>query len=282
MNRSIGVCLGIASGVLALVAAGLPGCASETTRRVVVEGVAGTGSGPLALDIQNQLGEVEVQIDPTCASPVVEAIPLVLTRPMGQIDRESSFKPWTAAQVAEDEGGRRVLRVLCTAAENQPPRPVYLLVRVPACEGVRVKNVGGPVTLTEVGGAIEVSCTPSTPLMWTDGSTVTVRTSRALTSEVTISSTDGAVSLTMPTTSAGAIEVIAPDTAINLAAVPGDQETGRTRTNLRGAYFGSLNSGQNAISLRSGVRVIVETTTPPPVLPVRHAEAAAAPDTPSN
>ncbi len=281
MNRVIGVGLGAILIAALAGTGGLTGCAASDTRRVPIEGVETATVGPLALDIQNQLGEVQVVVEPGLAQPYVEAIPFSEERPIGQVDRAAALKPWVAAQVSEAEPGGRVLRVLCTAAENQPVRPVYLNVRVPRCDGVRVKNVGGPVTLTGVGGAVEVNCTPSTPTIWQEGAAVRVRTDRALTSGVTISSTDGEVVLILPRTSSGSIEALSPDTVVSLAQVAGAQNMGDTRTDVRGTYFGSLNNGEAAINLKSGKRIRMTTTTEPPVFETRRVEAGSEPTAPA-
>ncbi len=269
-----GICLVLGSVVAAIAALPLSGCANGSSRGVPLAGAESNTAGPLAVDVQNQLGEVEVVVDPTVTRPFVEAVPMTRTAPMGPIDRDSNFKPWVAGQIAESEGGR-ILRVLSTAREGEAPRPVYILVRVPSCEGVRVRNTGGPVTLTGVGGTIDVETTPGTRGLWDEGAAVRMRTTREVASNVSLVSSDGEVLMTVPWKSKGKIEAQAPETIIQIAAVPELQSNGAATTSLNGRYTGSLNGGENAINLRSGTRVRFTTTYEPVPYPPKRAAATA-------
>jgi len=253
-----GICLAmivVSSASLAMLAAG---CAGGTSHTVAIAEVETIGPGALAIDVQNQLGEVEVVVDAAAAHPFVEAVPMDPEASTGRIDRGSAFIPWTAAQVAVGEGGR-VLRVLCTAREGEPARPVYLRVRVPECEGVRVRNRGGPVTLQGISGSIDVDNLPSTPPMWDEGAAVYVRTQSALDRDVTLVSSDGEVVLSMARSSRGKLAVHAPETRVDLAAVKGTQKSDGSVTAGSGSFTGTLNGGDNAITLRSGRRATLTT-----------------------
>lgn len=275
MRFSGGFCSGTKCAAAVVITLVLSACHSVQSRNVPVSGLSTVKQGVLAVDVQNQLGEVEVVVDAHEPAPRVEAIPLKRDVPISQVDRASAEKPWVAAQVSDDAGGN-VLRVLCTAPENQTPAPVYLRIVVPDCQGVRVKNSGGPVTLTGVGGAIEVECTPSTPAMWDGGAAIHVSTRRAITSNVLLSSTDGEVVLVVGRSSTGKIEALSPDSEIKIAASEGIATNGLVATNVRGRYTSSFNGGDNPITLRSGKRIRFSTTTEPVPDAVKPADTAPA------
>lgn len=283
MSKTIGFRLvaAILSGIAAM---GVAGCSTTGTNaqcEVKIDRADDPGVGPLGVDVQNQLGEVEVTVDPAVEHPFVEAVPMATGSPMGSIDRESGASPWAAAQIGTSEGGR-VLRVLCTSREGESARPVYLRVVVPACDGVRVRNSGGPATVVDVGGTIDVQTTPSAAYSWPEGGAVRVRTSRVLKSNVTLVSSDGEVSLDLPRSSTGTIVAESPNTRVDLATVKGTQSNSEARTSLRGVYSVSLNEGTNTLTLRSGrgVRLTteVERVPWPPTGGAKGAPGAAAAD----
>lgn len=183
--------------VLAALCAG--GCAARAPKAVVPirgEGSVAGASAP-AVDVQNAWGAVCVRVDPEARGPRVQANP---------IEGPSKATPdWVAAEIVPDQG-RAVLRVLAVPGEPGKDQRVYILVTVPACSGVRVRNAGGEVTLENVSGAIQVENGGA----GRPGGDVIVRTAAALTDHVALRTTAGHVRLTMAPGSAGEITATAP------------------------------------------------------------------------
>jgi hypothetical protein len=161
---------------------------------VAIEGMdqAGVMDTPPAVDIQNHRGSVTVIVSPHVDVPRVTA----LVHQSGDVAPEVR---WTAASMAMDNG-RPVLRVLSTAEETGAgDMPVDIRVILPACGGVRVQNDGGPVTLQDVAGAIEVH----NSLNAVDGRSIFVETWQDLTAPMLLRSERGNVEVRMGRDSAG-------------------------------------------------------------------------------
>lgn len=167
----------------AAVLSGLGGCKMNSRARTVpLQGEALPAGAPLAVDVDNRAGTVVVRVDPKVTAPVVWAQPA----DGSSVKKE---KPWAAADLAQQDE-RWVLRVMAGAGETaEDGTPVIVTVTVPACEGVRVKNAGGPVTLKGVGGAISVTNSD----MGGQTAGISVDTKRDLTAPVTLVSTGGDV-----------------------------------------------------------------------------------------
>ncbi|HYE60520.1 MAG TPA: hypothetical protein VD997_00865 [Phycisphaerales bacterium] len=185
--------------LLVAAAALLTGCQDQlrdavpTVGVVPIEGVETAAQGlPPAIDVQNHRGSVTIIVDPAAPGPSVSALPHV----SGPVDATIR---WTAAALQEDNG-RPVLRVLSSPEETgAPDAPVNITITVPECGGVRVRNDGGPVTLRNVAGAIEVH----TGLGANDGRAIDIETMEPLTDPILLRAERGSVHLLMGRGSAG-------------------------------------------------------------------------------
>lgn len=220
--------------------AGTGGCQMNRKARAVpltgIEETASLASAPLAVDVENQSGTVLVRVDPKVKTPTVTA------RPADGRRIKKTDQPWaTAALAAQDE--RRVLRVVAGEAEGAPAEAIIVTVVVPSCDGVRVKNAGGPVTLEGVGGAVSVANAD----MGERTARITVDTTRDLTLPVSLISTGGDVRCTAGLGTAGRVTLNAPNGHTEMRAkfatrVGGGQNQGTTWT----ATFGQ---SDNTITL---------------------------------
>ena len=126
-----------------------PGCERLRERRLVSIADNGPISGPLGIDIDNRLGTVRVEVVNDLAAPVIWA------GCSGDTETERTPDYVTAALVTQH--GRSTLRVLSTTVSGSvTPKPVNIRIKVPACDGIRVRNSGGSVWLKGVSGAIDV------------------------------------------------------------------------------------------------------------------------------
>lgn len=192
------------AGTVALLAV-LGGAGCQMNRKAQTVAVTGidqsgeTASAPLAIDIENSSGTVIVRVDPKASGP------RVLARPADGRRVRKTDKPWAAAELAmQDE--HRVLRVSAGGGEG-PAEPVIITVVVPACEGIRVKNAGGPVQLRGVGGAITVTNAD----LGGRTAAIEVETRRDLTMPVSLISTGGDVTCIAGPGTVGKVTLNTPD-----------------------------------------------------------------------
>ncbi|MCC6675566.1 MAG: hypothetical protein IT436_00345 [Phycisphaerales bacterium] len=217
------------------------GCDMNRRARTVplsgVEETASLSSAPLAVDIENRSGTVVVRVDPTAKQPAVMARPAD-----GRAIRKDD-KPWAAAELAaQDE--HRVLRVVAGGGDTQElMTPIIVTVVVPSCDGVRVKNAGGPVTLEGVGGAISVSNTD----LGGKTARIAVETRRDLTLPVSLVSTGGDVSCLAGHGTAGKVTLTAtnghPEIRVRSAT-----RFGASQSTAEG-WTGTFGSSDNPITL---------------------------------
>lgn len=178
-----------------------------------LEATAELASAPLAVDIENWSGTVVVKVDRGAREPRVTA------RPADGRSVKKDDKPWAAAEMVAEEG-HRVLRVVAGGGE-EPAAPVIVTVTVPGCDGVRVRNAGGPVTLRGVGGAIAVVNTD----LGGRKASITLDTKRDLTMPVSLTSTGGDVRCTAGSGTAGRVTLTAPKDKLEVRVKAADRFT---------------------------------------------------------
>ncbi|QOJ00765.1 MAG: hypothetical protein HRU70_09770 [Phycisphaeraceae bacterium] len=240
---------------LALSTAFAGGCSLPTDHavKINVSPTAARIDRSYAVDIENRGGEVRVVVEPGLTSPIIEAV--VTDQGGGFLRRtpDPTVKGWYAADVTVRDG-RPLLRVLTKRSDDtQPATYVGLTVRVPSCDGLRVRNTGGPVVAKGVWGEIRIENGFGGGV----GGDVRVSTTRRLTDPIELSSTGGDVTLLMPRDSTGRFEITNPEGHIDFAART-DQLSGVRRTST--VHRAVVNNGQNEVRLstaRGTVRVEV-------------------------
>mgnify|MGYP001321631575 CR=1 FL=1 len=227
---------------LAVVAAAtsLAGCKAPKSKRIAIAGPAVVAGGAVGLDVQNQNGGVRVVVD----SGRPEAVVVARTRSGGRVVTEGEgAHAWIAAE-SVDQDGRSVLRVLATPTEEGSDDPVDLVIFMPRCDGLIVRNAGGPVELVGVSGAVDVeSGGAGRPGGW-----IRLRSDHAIASPVRLITDEGTVVCIVTPDSAGRISMNAPHGSAKIFA---------PQTVLLGAQVSqtaisaTLNGGSNDIVLHT-------------------------------
>lgn len=174
------------SVLFALLAAWLPaGCALKSPMRVAVTGAEVPATGPVAADIQNVRGAVELIVEKWLDRPVVEVIPLEGGRPVDTAEH-------VATSLTHEEYGS-ILRVVSSDTARGAAPPMLLRVRMPACDGVRIRTSQGGVLAVGIGGAIDIAAVQADHAR----GIITVRTRREISHPVSIKTDSGDVTVTL-------------------------------------------------------------------------------------
>jgi len=210
------------------------GCERLRERRLV--GIADNHpiSGPLGIDIDNRLGSVRLEVAPELAAPVIWA------GCSGDTETERTPDYVTASMVTVN--GRSTLRVLsATVSATATPKPVNIRIKVPACDGLRIRNSGGSVWAKGVSGAIDIeNDTPG----HSGGTTVFV--SKPLHDSVKIHVKSGGIDLRVPDGSCGILTASAPAGVI---AVDAAKTASRDVVTTGSRYSAKLGQCDNEITL---------------------------------
>lgn len=165
------------------------GCSSDSAFMVDPVGPAIPAGAPLALDVENAFGSVNVVAAPRITEPTVEARLRTVQWTSNTDPAAKGRDAWVSAETVE-QGGRYILRILSDtppAADGAaPPVQIDLIVRLPACDGIMIRNAGGPVRVKGARGAVDIANgSPARP-----GGIVEYRTNHAIVDPVTITSTN--------------------------------------------------------------------------------------------
>jgi len=267
-SRSAGLVL---AAIVSGVGVGLSGGCAPNASHVDITGADSVQTWTVcAVDVENYAGEVTVWVDPTLQQPVIRCEKLVPgTAPSTHVSTQVAA---TTSAVVSQADGRLVLRVTTRREEESQAELVHLSVRVPSCDGLRIRNTGGMVRVEEVGGALDILNIGGINRLSPD---VIVRTDREIVAPVSIISNGGGfVELSMSSESAGRLDLQGPRGFVEVKAERGRLESVRTD----GITFtGVLNRGEHSMKLRSdrgGVLVrLVKETQPSPELAATSAPA---------
>jgi hypothetical protein len=173
----------------------LIGCAQSTEHRYAFELAPTTGA--LAVDVENFRGSVEVRADLRTDRPHVIATPHAGAA-LGEEQAAALAGSWVSATL-EEESARAVLHVRGTSPrENTGDHWVNLVIRVPRCDGVRIRNTGGTVLVVGTRGGTEIR---------NHLGAVEFRTNESVTDPVTITTTDGDIYFQVSSGSSGAFDL---------------------------------------------------------------------------
>ncbi len=207
------------------------GCAAMPPRGEVaaIDLPAGIeGTTPMAVDVETSRGDVLVEVDPRAKAPRVVAM---TTNARGERVRAS----WAAAMVEQAEP-YPILRVLAMADDRAARAD--LTVIVPACVGLRVRNVGGDVTVRGVRGAVDVQSGSDV----TPGGNVSVSLGEALDAPLMVRSSRGSVVVSLPKGSRGALHVTS---GVGRGAIVAPRAELRGLTGAGGSWRAVLNDGEH-------------------------------------
>jgi hypothetical protein len=237
-HRSLGMFLTLLATVV------LAGCSGASRFDVGIKGpVLGADSRP-AVDVHNWNGSVRVIVEPGRKQASVWA----KVRPVGKDSPTGSDLADACLIAAESvqQEGHMILRVVSESKLADPDQSAAdLVIRLPSCGGVYLRNAGGPVVLRGVGGAVSVeNGTGNRP-----GGRIELRTNVAITDPVTLMTTDGNVHFQAPPNSTGRFDLTTDNGRAALFAHAG---VIKTETVTPSRFVGTLNGGGNLIQLRSG------------------------------
>lgn len=236
-------------------------------REVTIAGVAAPvdREAELAIDVQNHRGTVRVYVDPKVKQPRVRALRIAPANVRPDRDRRAAPEPgpragWAAAELVTVEG-RNTLRVLAEQPfEDYADWSTQLEIRLPRCDGVRIRNSGGLVELVNVRGAIDVDNGPP----GTAGGNITLRTRHTIVDPLALNTPRGDVVAMVGPNSAfkldastrfGRVDVVAQGYAASEALV---QRLSWTGTIHNGEAPAVLSTGAGNVSLK------IERPPPPP------------------
>lgn len=232
-------CRGVAGFLTscALALAALGGCGSTQERAITLDLAPSTG--PLAVDIENFRGSVDLRAEPGAERVEIYGFVKADERfDSAKLDEVFGAVNVTA-EVIED-GPRGTLRVRSSSLREEDDHRVDLVIRTPRCDGLRVVNEGGLV--------LAVNCAGATEVMNRRGS-VEIRTSRPMVDPVTITTTDGNIYYQVPPGSTGQFDLLTLDGTTTFVDRTGN--TSQSVPGARDAYAGALNDGTNPVVART-------------------------------
>ncbi|MEK6701850.1 MAG: DUF4097 family beta strand repeat-containing protein [Planctomycetota bacterium] len=196
----------------------------------------------MQIDIENRNGSVSLSVEPRLTKPIVEAVVWDESgKFMKQVD-DKIVKTWYTADIIMQEG-RPIMRVLTSRTDDgKVPAFVKLVIRVPSCDGIRVRNTGGDITLKGVSGPMTVE----NGFRGGVGGDITISTQARVADDIKVTTTKGDISVHFTPNSQGRIEITSLKGKVEFAArTDGVSKQKRTAN----ASTAILNGGKNLISL---------------------------------
>lgn len=190
-------------------------------RNVPIAGMVSTPDpdAPLGVDVQNRKGTVRVVVDPRVRQPHVRAIRVAPADERTRRGKRAAPSPGPVDTVAAAQlltvDGRAVLRVLADQPfEDYADWATQIEIRLPRCQGVRVRNTDGPVELVNVEGAIDVDNGAGNG----PGGHITLRTDRPISDPVLLATPRGDIRAVFGHGSALAIDAQTQYGSVNVDA----------------------------------------------------------------
>lgn len=246
----------------------LAGCQSLNLHRSVP--IAGMSApvdplAPIGVDVQNRRGTVRVVVEARLKTPIVRAVRVAPSDERARRGKASAPGPGPVDSVAAAQllsiDGRAVLRVLADQPfEDYTEWATEIEVRLPRCNGVRVRNSGGAVELVNVEGAIDVDNGAGNG----PGGHITLSTDRPISDPVLLTTPHGDIKALFGHGSAFAMDAETQYGAVSIDA---------TRQSIDGAltqrlrWQGQINGGTAPARLTTGAGAVWIDFKPPPRKP---------------
>jgi len=232
----------------------LTGCQSLGLHRSVpIAGMVGPvdPATPLGVDVQNRMGTVRVVVEPKLKAPMVRAVRIAPGDERTRRGKRAAPVPGPVDSVAAAQlvtaDGRAVLRVLADQPfEDYADWATQIEVRLPRCNGVRVRNTGGPVELVNVEGAIDVDNGAGNG----PGGHVTLTTDRAISDPVLLNTPRGDVRAVFGHGSALAVDA---QTQYGTVSVDASRQVIDGALTQRLRWQGAVNGGGAPARLSTGL-----------------------------
>ena len=208
----------------------------------------------IAVDVHNEAGSVIIQVDDRLEQPVVRH--RVRWTGLGDDGSWNKYRAPAIVSAQPEPGplGHATLRVRSQVLDHAPAETeIDLIIRLPRCDGVRVRNTSGPVILVGVGGAITVD----NGFGGGEGGRIELRSNRPILDPVALTTTDGRISIIAAEGSRAEVDMHTFEGKAVFSAPRG------VITNLRpaiGQWRGTWNDGTNPLLVRTGrgeIRLLV-------------------------
>lgn len=214
----------------------LTGCGVAQTREIRTD--APLPEAPLAVDVVNLRGSVEIRVNERLTAPQAQAVVRWARGVEESQARELAESVHVETTLDESPGGA-VLRVrVRDNAADLPEHWVDVRLALPRLDGARVVNRDGDVVLVNVAGAVQVE---------NENGAVEVRTDRPLTAPVMLSTVGGNIYLQAPPGSRGALDLLAVEGKVGFVSDRVQLENMLARPDR---VTGQLAGGANPIVLR--------------------------------
>jgi hypothetical protein len=229
-----------------LVAAGvLASCGTTRKLETADQQIVVDPGVPVAFDIENFHGNVRIVVDPSlsAARSVIKKHTALF---MEQGFRDDAHEAISVRTRTLNEEGRSVIRLKTTTTWAEPEKVwVNVTLFVPRCDGVRVWNRGGKVTLEGVSGALQVE----NARFAGSGAPIEVRTDKPVIDPVMLVTDSGTVAYQVGTGSSGRFTLDSADDREELdckvLSVDQIRSDGKVTTAV-------VNAGENEVLLKSG------------------------------
>jgi hypothetical protein len=202
-------------------------------------------SRPIQVDVENKGGSVEVKVNPKLERPRVTCRVVDLKTGEPSKDEKARARQWISANLTSRAASMLLRVVNNRGALEGTGQFIWISIEIPTCNGVRIRNSAGGVTLKDVSGPIDVANGFGSG----EGGPITVNTSQRLSDPVTLNTSEGPVILAMSGRSSGTIDLATANGPVEMrdrtAQITNVVQTAATWT-------GVLNDPSNAFKLRSG------------------------------
>ncbi len=221
------------------------GCSLPPAGRIPITGMEASPTGALAVDVQNVRGAVEIIADPkiTRADVCVLNVDGSDITPTGA--RGTNPAAYVASQIVPGDFGS-VLRVVSADTASGPAPAMLLRIRVPTCDGLRVRTSEGGVIAGGVGGSIDILA-DHVPAA---AGGIRVTTTRALNQPVSLVTSGGDITLTIPSTSDLVMEAQA--TGGNVKFISGGTRVSTSRVEIDRAEA-TIGGGKSPLTIRTSM-----------------------------
>lgn len=234
--------------VIAVIAAAfLTGCGQTTASRTTFR--VPDGNPPLAVDISNFRGSVELRGEPRAKQVMVES--RVHVHADVELDDREAYTQMVHVESSIDqtEGGA-VLRVKTSSDRAEfDDHWVHLFIVVPYIDGVRIDNRGPMLGIINEGD-VEVVNAGGAHFVTNRKGAIEVRTSRPITDPVQLTNVDGNIYYQVPFGSSGKFDLETMDGECAFKDLSGDSdETYSTRS----MFQTTLSDGENDVVCRTNL-----------------------------